>query len=66
MDFFKALIPGFILTFVVCMVMGAGHSTGGFLNIKHYFIMDHGIYWSWVMFVISTGLSWVLMIITPK
>jgi uncharacterized membrane protein len=66
MDFFKALIPGFILTFVVCMIMGAGHSTGGFLNIKHYFIMGHGIYWSWVMFVISTGLSWVLMIITPK
>ncbi|MFM5894586.1 MAG: hypothetical protein ACKOQM_09165 [Novosphingobium sp.] len=66
MDFFKALIPGFILTFVVCMIMGAGHSTGDFLNIRHYFIMDHGLYWSWVLFAISTGLAWVLMIITPK
>ncbi|MFM5918368.1 MAG: hypothetical protein ACKOOL_12670 [Novosphingobium sp.] len=66
MDFFKALIPGTILTFVVCMIMGAGHSTGGFLNIRHYFILDHGFYWSWILFTASTGLSWVLMIITPK
>lgn len=66
MDFFKALIPGVILTFVVCMFMGAGHSTGGFLNIRHYVVMNHGFYWSWVLFVVSTGLAWVLMIITPK
>ena len=66
MDFFKALIPGAILTFVVSMIMGAGHSTGGWLQIRHYFIMDHGIYWSWVLFAIGTGLSWMLLIITPK
>jgi len=66
MDFFKALIPGAILTFVICMVMGAGHSTGGWLQIKHYFIQDHSIYWSWVMFAVGTGLSWMLIAITPK
>ena len=66
MDFFKALIPGAILTFVVSMVMGAGHSKGGFLQIHHYFIQGHGIYWSWVLFVVATGLAWALYIITPK
>ena len=66
MDFFKALIPGAILTFVVSMVMGAGHSTGGFLQIHHYYIQGHGIYWSWVLFVVATGLAWALYTITPK
>ena len=66
MDFFKALIPGAILTFVVSMVIGAGHSTGGFLQIHHYYIQGHGIYWSWVLFVVATGLAWALYTITPK
>ena len=66
MAFFKALIPGAILTFVVSMLMGRAHSTGGWLQIQHYFIQDHGIYWSWVLFAIGTGLAWMIMIITPK
>ena len=57
MDFFKALIPGAILTFVVSMVMGRAHSTGGWLQIQHYFIQGHGIYWSWVLLAIGTGLA---------
>ena len=66
MNFFKALVPGAILTFVISMVMGAGHSTGGWLQIHHYYIQGHGIYWSWVLFVIASGLAWVLFVITPK
>ena len=66
MDFFKALVPGAILTFVVSMVMGASHSTGGWLQIHHYYIQGHGIFWSWVLFVVATGLAWILYIITPK
>lgn len=66
MDFFKALIPGVILTFVVSMVMGAGHSTGGWLNVRHFYILEHNFYWSWLMFVIATGLAWMLYIIIPK
>ena len=65
-DFFKALIPGTILTFVVCSLMGAGGSKGAWLNIEHYYIQGHSIYWSWIMFAIGTGLSWVLIAITPK
>ena len=66
MDFFKALVPGATLTFVVSMAMGAGRSTGGWLQIHHYYIQGHGIYWSWVLFVIATGLAWMLFVITPK
>lgn len=66
MDFFKALIPGAILTFVVSTLMGRAHSTGGWLQIHHYFIQEQGFYWSWVLFAIGTGLAWMIMIITPK
>ena len=66
MSFFKALIPGAILTFVVAMLMGRAHSTGGWLHIQHYFIQEQGFYWSWVLFAIGTGLAWMIMIITPK
>ena len=48
------------------MVMGKGHSTGGWLQIQHYVIQDHQLYWSWVLFAIGTGLAWMIMIITPK
>lgn len=66
MDFIKALVPGSILTFVVCAVLGAGHSKGGWLNIQAYYVQDHRFYWSWVMFAIATGLTWMLYAITPK
>ena len=65
MDFFKALIPGAVLTFVVSLVMGAGHSTGGWLFVHHYYIQDHSLFWSWPLFVMATGLCWVLYAITP-
>ena len=46
--------------------LGRAHSTGGWLHIQHYFIQEQGFYWSWVLFVIGTGLAWMIMIITPK
>lgn len=66
MDFFKALIPGFILTFVVCGVLGSAHSDGGWLHIQTFYIHGHKLYWSWMMMIVSIGLSWVLIAITPK
>ncbi len=66
MDFVKALIPGAILTWVVCAIMGAGHSKGDWLNIQHYHVQGHDLYWSWVLMVIGTGLSWMIIAITPK
>lgn len=66
MDFFKALIPGSLLTFVVSGIIGSAQSRGGWLAIQHVHVQDHSFYWSWVLFVIATGLSWVLYAITPK
>lgn len=66
MDFFKALIPGGLLTFVVSALIGKGGSRGGWLAIQHYYIDGHGIYWSWILFAVATGLAWVLFVITPK
>jgi hypothetical protein len=66
MDFFKALIPGVVLTLVVSGVVGGQHSKGGWLNIEHHIIHGQGFYWSWILFVIATGLAWMLFTITPK
>lgn len=66
MDFFKALIPGAILTFVVCAILGAAHSDGAWLNIQSYMIQGHKLHWSWLMMAIGTGLSWIIIAITPK
>ena len=66
MDFVKALVPGAILTFVVCALLGAGHSDGGWLGIQSHHIQGHRLFWSWTMFAIGTGLSWMLIAITPK
>lgn len=66
MSFFKALIPGVLLTLMVSGLVGGQHSRGGWLNIGHHHLFDHGFYWSWILFVIATGLSWLLIAITPK
>lgn len=60
MAFLKALIPGFILTFVVCLIIGSNGSSAGFLNIHRVSPADIDFYWSWPLFMASTGLSWGL------
>lgn len=66
MDFFKALIPGSLLTFTVCTLIGKGGSRGGWLHIQKYHVMDTTVFWSWALFVIATVLAWALFAITPK
>ena len=66
MNFFKALIPGSVLTFVVTGIIGSNRSKGGWLNIEHIQIEGHSFYWSWALFAVGTGLSWVIFAITPK
>jgi hypothetical protein len=66
MDLFKALIPGTILTLVVCGIMGSNHQTGDFLNIFHVVIKGVSFYWSWPLFIVSTGLAWALFAMTPE
>lgn len=65
MAFFKALIPGTLLTLVIAGILGSAHSRGGFLNIFEQTIQGHNVYWSWTLFVASFGLSWMIMTIMP-
>lgn len=63
----KAIPLGLFLTIVVCLFIGSGGSTGGFLEIRHVHIdfpevsLDFHMYWSWVMFAIGTGLAWAIL-----
>lgn len=66
MEFFKGLVPGTLLTLVVSAVLGTNHSRGGFLHISHETIQGHSFYWSWVLFIAATLLSWALFAMTPK
>jgi len=65
--FFKALPLGIVLTLVVCLFMGSGGATGGMLNIRSFHIqveqiaLDMQLYWSWMLFLAGTGLSWALI-----
>lgn len=58
MSFFKALIPGVLLTFVVCLIMGSNGASGAWLDIYRVTIEGVRFYWSWPLFTVSTGVSW--------
>jgi hypothetical protein len=53
----KSIVLGAVLAFIVSLFIGSGGSTGGMLNVHHYTIEGFGFYWSWMLFVIGTGLS---------
>jgi hypothetical protein len=58
----KAAILGAILSFVVSMAIGHAGSTGGVANIHHYTIETFQFYWSWVLFLVGTGLAFAILI----
>lgn len=58
MSFIKALIPGLVLTLIVATILGSNGSTGAFLNIHHTALGGQEFYWSWPLFVVSTGIAW--------
>lgn len=60
MSFVKALIPGALLTWVVCIILGTNHSKGGFLYVHLVSVQGVSFYWSWSLFVAATGLAWAL------
>lgn len=65
--FLKAIPCGIFLTVLVCLFLGSAGSSGGILNIRSFDIVyeDWGVnfdlYWSWVMFLAATGLSWAIL-----
>ena len=60
MNFIKGLGVGLILTLVVTGTIGSTGSSGGFLEIMHFDVEGHRLYWSWPMFIAGTGLGWGL------
>lgn len=60
MAFIKALIPGFLLTWIVAGILGSNGSRGGILSIQRSLIEGYTFYWSWSLFVVATGLAWAL------
>lgn len=60
MAFIKALIPAFLLTWIVSLVIGSQGSKGGALAITHTFYEGHELYWSWPLFMGAAGLAWAI------
>ena len=57
MAFLKGLIPGLILTFVMAGILGSNGQSAGWLSVHAVDIEQFRFYWSWPLFVISTGLG---------
>ena len=64
MAFLKALIPAFLLTWIVSGLIGSNGSTGGMLTIRHIWFGQHSFYWSWPLFLAATGLAWAMFWMT--
>lgn len=60
MSFVKALIPGTILTFVLCLILGTNHTSAGWLNVHRTAIQSYDFYWSWPLFILATALAWTI------
>ena len=66
--FFKAIPFGIFLTLLVGLFMGSGGGTGGALALRPFDVdiaqlgIDMKLYWSWFLFLGSTFLTWVLML----
>jgi hypothetical protein len=57
MSFFKGLIPGIILTFIVAGILGKNHSRGGFLDVSMMTVQGTSFHWSWPLFIAGTLLA---------
>lgn len=57
MPLFKGLIPGFCLTFIVAMILGSNGVSGDWLEVHRVAIEGYRFYWSWPLFIASTGLA---------
>lgn len=62
MSFIKALIPAFLLTWIVASVLGSTGTRGGLLAIQHTYLEGFGFYWSWPLFCVAAGLGWALFL----
>jgi hypothetical protein len=57
----KGLMGGGALTLVVSLVLGSQGSRGAFLNIQDVMLGNVHIWWSWPLFLASSGIAWGIM-----
>lgn len=60
MAFVKALVPGFLLTWIVAGLIGSQRVRGGLLSVESIYFEGHHFYWSWPLFLAATGLAWAI------
>jgi len=58
MAFIKGLVPGLLLTFVLAGILGSNGQSAGWLEVHSFAVEQVKGYWSWPLFVVSTGLGW--------
>ena len=61
MTIVRALLPGFILTFIVTAILAAAGTRGGVLAIQPAPLLDMQVFWSWPLFLLFTALGWTLL-----
>jgi hypothetical protein len=66
MNLLKALIPGALLSWLVSSAIGSQGSRGAWLMIERLHYEQHTIYWSWPLFLLGAGITWILLSITPR
>ena len=67
-SFFKGLVPGALLTWIVAGIIGSNGSKGGFLFIHQIHIAgnsslstsSHMFYWSWPLFIATSVLAFFI------
>ena len=62
MELVKAVPMGFILTWVLALIIGSTGSGGGQLAIHQMTMGEIQFLWSWPLFLGGTGLAWGLML----
>lgn len=63
MDLIKAMGFGALISGCVALVIGTQGSSGGQLVIESFTVADVRLYWSWPIFLASTGLFWGLLLL---
>lgn len=60
MAFIKAILPGFLISWVVSAIIGSQGSRGGWAAIHRITLEGVTFHWSWPIFAIGVALAWAI------
>ena len=63
MDLLKAMVFATVVTGCIAVVIGSQGTTGGHLMIDSGSVGGVRLYWSWPLFVTTSGIGWGLMLL---